>query len=97
MRVRATVRRNRRVELRMESGERDPNKVWRCNRSVVAGKKEGPDVRPDLSANDFNSYFVSVGPRVATEVRAQNAPTDLNVRLSRVGACSFQLREIAVY
>ena len=63
---------------------------------MVAGKKDGPGVQPDISANDLNSYFVSVGPRVAAEIRAQNVPTDLNVRLSRVGACSFQPREITL-
>ena len=94
--VRAALRRDRRVELQREIGERGPNKVWQCIRSVVAGKKDGSDVQPDLSANDLNSFFVSVGPRVAAEIRAQNAPTDLNVRLTRVGACSFQLREITL-
>ena len=94
--VRAAVRRDRRAELRREIGERGPNKVWQCIRSVVAGKKDGPGVQPDISANDLNSYFVSVGPRVAAEIRAQNVPTDLNVRLSRVGACSFQPREITL-
>ena len=62
---------------------------------MVAGE-EGPDVLPDLSANDLHSYFVSIGPRVAAEVRAENAPTDLNVRLSCVSACSFQLCEITL-
>ena len=31
-------------------------------------------------------FFVSVGPRVVDEIRAQNALTDLDVRLTRVGA-----------
>ena len=61
---------------------------------MVAGKKDGSDVQPDLSANDLNSFFVSIGPRVAAEIRAKNAPTDLNVRLTRVGTCGFQLQEI---
>ena len=63
--------------------------MWQCNRSAVAGKKEGPDVQRDVTANDLNAYFVSVGPRIAAEVRAQNVPNDLNARLSPVGACSF--------
>ena len=49
-----------------------------------------------LTANNFNSYFASVGPRVAAKVQAQNAPTDLNVHLPRIGACGFQPREIAL-
>ena len=35
----------------------------------------------------------SRGPRVTAVTGAQNAPTDLNVRLARVGSCRFQLRE----
>ena len=94
--VRTAVRRDRRVELRREIGERGPNKVWQSIRSVVAGKKDSSNVQPDLSANDLNSFFLSVGPRVAAEIRAQNVTTDLSVRLTRVGACSFQLREITL-
>ena len=48
------------------------------------------NVQPDLSADELNSFFVSVGPRIATEIRTRNTATDLNVRLPRVGACSFR-------
>ena len=91
--VRAALRRDRRVELQREIGERGPNKVWQCIRSVVAGKKDGPDVQPDLSANDLNSFFVSVGPRVAAEIRAQNAPTDLNVVLPVLAHAVFNFEK----
>ena len=94
--IRSAVRRDRRVELRREIGERGPNKVWQCIRSVVAGKKDGRNVQPDLPADDLNSFFVSVGPRIAAEIRTQNAATDLSVRLPRVGACSFQLKTISL-
>ena len=55
--IRSAVRRDRRVELRREIGERGPNKVWQCIRSVVAGKKDGRNVQPDLPADDLNSFF----------------------------------------
>ena len=95
--VRSAVRRDRRVELRKEIDEQGPNKVWKCIKTVVAGKQDGPNVQPELSADDLNSFFVSVGPRITAEIQAQNATTDLNARLTRVGACSFQLREISLY
>ena len=60
-------------------------------RSVVAGKRDGQNVQPELPADDLNSFFVSVGSRIAAEIRNQKAATDLSVRLPRVGTCSFQL------
>ena len=88
--VRAAVRRDRRCELQREISERGPTKVWQCIRSVIAGKKDSKNAQPDLSADELNSFFVSVGPRIATEIRTRNTATDLNVRLPRVGACSFR-------
>ena len=61
---------------------------------VVAGK-DGANVQPDLPADDLNAFFVAVGPRIAGEIQAQSAAIDLNVRLPRVGACSFKLRGIS--
>ena len=92
--VRAAVRRDRRVKLRREIGQRGPNKVWQRIRSVVAGKKGGQNVQPDLPPDDLNAFFVSVGPRTAAEIQSQNVVTDPSVRVPRVGACSFQLQEI---
>ena len=61
---------------------------------MVAGKKDGPNIQPDLSPDDVTSFFVSAGPRFAAEMSIQNINTDLNVRLLRVGACSFKPRAI---
>ena len=94
--VRAAMRRDRRCELQKDISERGVSQVWRCIRSVIAGKKDGQNVQPDLSADDLNSFFVSVGPRIATEIRDQNTATDLKVRLPRVGACNFQPRAISL-
>ena len=70
--------------------------MWQCIRSVVAGKRDGHTAQPELPADDLNSYFVSVGPRIAAEIRTQNVARDLNVRLPRVGACSFQLQAVTL-
>ena len=88
--VRAAVRRDRRGELQREISGRGPNKVWKCIRSVVAGKKDGPSVQPDVSADVLNSFFVSVGPRVAREIRDQNPAVEQIGRLPRVVTGRFK-------
>ena len=50
--VRAEVRRDRRAEIQRDISERGPNKVWQCMRSVVAGKRDGQNVQPELPADD---------------------------------------------
>ena len=75
--VRAALRRDRRHVLQNEISERGVNKVWQSIKSVIAGKKDGPNIQPDLSPDDLNSFFVSVGPRIATELSIQNINTDL--------------------
>ena len=94
--VRAEVRRDRRAEIQRDISEWGPNKVWQCTRSVVAGKRDGQNVQPELPADDLNSFFVSVGPRIAAEIRNKKAATDLSVRLPRVGTCSFQLQTVTL-
>ena len=93
--VRAAVRRDRRGELQREISERGPNKVWQSIKTVIAGKKDGQNVQPDISPDDLNSFFVSVGPRIATEIQSTNTAPELNARLPRVGACSFKPRAIS--
>ena len=96
--VRSAVRRDRRCELQRDISEQGVSKVWKCIRSVIAGKRDGQNVQPDLSADDLNSFFVSVGPRIATEIQTEtrNPATDMQVRLPRVGACSFRPRTISL-
>ena len=94
--VRSALRRDRRRELQREINERGPTKVWQSIRAVVAGKKDGQKTQPDMSADDLNSFFVSVGPRVAAEIQAQGVPADVSVRLPRVGACSYKLSVVSL-
>ena len=94
--VRAAVRRDRRSEVQREISERGPNKIWQSIRKVVAGKRDGPNVQPDLPADDLNSYFVSVGPRISAEIRARNHIPELAERLPRIGACNFKPRLISL-
>lgn len=94
--VRTAVRRDRRCEIQRDIDERGVTKVWHSIKSVIAGKKGGQNVQPDLTADDLNAFFVSIGPKVAAEIQTQNTATDLEVRLPRVGACSFQPRAISL-
>ena len=94
--VRSAVRSDRRRDIQREIGERGPARVWRCIKSVVAGKREGGCVRPDATADQLNEFFVSVGPRVTAEIgaRAEGAGLVTDARLPRVGACSFTLSPV---
>ena len=94
--VRSAVRRDRRNVIQREISERGPSKVWQGIKSVIAGKKENKTVQPDVTADELNSFFVSVGPRIATEIRNQNTGTYTYARLPRVGACGFQPRPISL-
>ena len=69
--------------------------MWQSIKTVIAGKKDGQNVQPDISPDDLNSFFVSVGPRIATEIQSTNTAPELNARLPRVGACSFKPRAIS--
>ena len=64
--------------------------IWRAVRGVIGGKSADGTI-PDASPDQLNRFFVSVGPRVAGEVRDMGEPPELPCRLPRVGACSFSL------
>ena len=92
--VRSAVRHDRRHDIQREISERGPSSVWRCIRTVVAGKGDAGSVRPDASADQLNEFFVSVGPRVAAEIGERGPPPITETRLPRVGACSFSLSPV---
>ena len=92
--VRSAIRSDRRQDIQREIGERGPASVWRCIRSVVAGKRGERSVRPNLAADQLNEFFVSVGARVAAEIGAQGSGPVSDTRLPRVGACSFSLSPV---
>ena len=57
------MRRDRRGKIQRDINERGATKVWQCIRSVIAGKKDGHSVQPDLSADDLNSFSLCLsGP-----------------------------------
>ena len=89
--VRSAMRRDSRESIEARIRERGPHSVWRSLRSVVGSRRGGTPVLPQLTSEELNSYFVSVGPRVAAEVadRGGAAAARVPCRLPRVGACAF--------
>ena len=79
--VRSAIRHDTCFDIKRRICEEGPNSVWRAIKSVVGSKKdEGktPDVTPDT----LNRFFVSVGPRVSSEVRCEGPTPDLPCRLA---------------
>ena len=89
--VRSAVRRDTRESIEARIRERWPNSVWRSLRCVVDGKRPGTPVLPQLTSEELNHFFVSVGPPVAAEVadRGRDAAVSVPCRLPRVSACGF--------
>ena len=69
--------------------------MWRVMRSSV-GSGKGDRKLPVTSPDDLNRFFVSVGPRVAGEVRDLGEAPRLPCRLPRVGACAFTLSPLSL-
>ena len=93
--VRSAIRRDTCDDVRRRIREEGRGSMWKAIRSTVdAGKSDRklPDVTPD----QLNEYFVSVGPRVAGEVRAMQGSHDVPCRLPRVPACAFQLAPLSL-
>ena len=88
--VRSAIRRDTRADITTRIKEQGLHTVWRNIRGVVAGKKPANDVLPELSPEELNAFFVSVGPRVAAEVTDETDRSDGHAsRLPRVGSCGF--------
>ena len=93
--VRSALRRDTRDDVLQRIQEGGQKAMWRCIRSVVASKKNSR-ITPDASADELNAFFVSVGPRVASEVSRQGKTPQLACRLPRVGACAFTLSPLTL-
>ena len=96
--VRSAIRYDTRTSIEDSIRERGPRYVWQSIRSVVGGKRSGTPVLPQLSSEELNHFFVSVGPRVAAEVadRGRVAAHEAPCRLPRVGACGFRVSPIDI-
>ena len=95
--VRSAIRRDTRESIEDRIRERGPSSTWQSIRTVVGGKRPGTPVLPQLSSDELNHFFVSVGPRVAAEVADRGrGVTQPACRLPRVGACGFKVSPIDI-
>ena len=75
--------------------EEGSSSLWRVIRPAVESGRVGHRL-PDVTPDQLNRFFVSVGPRVAGEVRDAGETPDLPCRLPRVGACAFTLTTLSL-
>ena len=92
--VRSALRRDTREGVQRKIQEAGARSVWRCLGAVVGSGRPGR-VTPNASPDELNSYFVSVGPRVAGEVAALGE-AQVPCRLPRVGACALSLTPLTL-
>ena len=95
-RVRSAIRHDTRQDIARRVREMGPTTIFRNVRQIIAEQKSTGRIMPEATPDELNQYFVSVGPRVAGEVRARGVPTSLPVRLPRVGTCAFKLQPISL-
>ena len=93
--VRSAIRRDTRNDIQRRIGEGKNRSVWHHISSVV-GNNQASRKLPDATPDQLNEFFVSVGPRVTSEVSEMGDPPDLPCRLPRVGACSLVLAPISL-
>ena len=94
-RVRSAIRHDTRQDIARRVREMGPTTIFRNVRQIIAGKKSTDRSKPEATPDELNQYFVSVGPQVASEVRARGHPPSFRVRLPRVGSCGFKLQPIS--
>ena len=95
-RVRSAIRHDTRQDIARRVRETGPTAIFRNVRQIIAGKKSNNRVVPEATPDELNQYFVSVGSRVANEVRARGDPNSLPVRLPRVGTSAFELQPVSL-
>lgn len=93
--VRSAIRRDTCLDMERRIREEGLNSIWRAAKSAV-GSKTAERKLPGVSPDCMNEYFVSVGPRVADEVRDTGETPDLPCRLPRVGACALELSPLTL-
>ena len=94
--ARAAYRADKRRYIGERVAARGRGSVWRSARDIVGSKKCHAQVPPTVSPDAMNSFFVNVGPSVASELAALGPAPVLPPRLTRVGACAFRPSPISL-
>ena len=93
--MRAAIRSDSCHDVQRRLREEGSGALWKVIRPAVESGKATRTLS-DVTPDQLNQFFVSVGPRVAGEVRGMGDAPDLPCRLPRVGACALTLRTISL-
>jgi len=93
--ARSAIRRDSYEDIRRRIHEEGRSAMWQIIRPAV-GSGRADRKLPDAAPDQLNRFFVSVGPRVAGEVRDLGETPDLPCRLPRVGACALTLSPLTL-
>ena len=93
--ARSAIRRDTCHDIHQRIQEEGRGAMWRVIRPVV-GNGRADRRLPNVTPDELNRFFVSVGPRVAGEVRDLGEIADLPCRLPRVGACALTLSPLSL-
>ena len=93
--VRSAIRRDTCDDVRRRIREEGRGGMWKAIRSTVNSGKSDRKI-PSATPDQLNEFFVSVGPRVAGEVRDMGQTCDVPCRLPRVGSCGFKLAPLTL-
>ena len=95
-RVRSAIRRDCRADIAERLREQGSSSLYRNVRPLIAGKRGEAVNLPIATADELNSFFVDVGPRVAADLACLGAPPHVQCRLPRVGACGFRVAGVTL-
>ena len=97
--VRKAIRKDTRDKISQRIAETSPSNLFRELKPIIAPKRGPPKSPKNITADQLNKYFVSVGPETRDQVaslyqRSGRAP--LPVRLPRVNAGALKLMPITL-
>ena len=95
-RVRSAIRRDSRADIEERLRAEGSGALYRAVRPLIAGKRSSTAHLPSATPDELNTYFVSVGPRVAADLASLGPPPDVPCRLPRVGACGFRVAGVTL-
>ena len=96
--VKRAIRRDQRRDIEEKIKNSAPSEMFRQLKNVIAPKR-GPPTLPDLSSDDLNEYFTSVGTETRNEVLTkfrQTGRKTLKTRLPRVNAGGMRISPVTL-
>ena len=97
--VKRAIRKDMRDNISQRISKTSPSNLFRELKPVIAPKRGPPTAPKDISANQLNQYFASVGLETKEQVEAlyqESGRAPLSVRLPRVNAGAMKLVPISL-